>query len=332
MSTLYKGKNSKYWHLKIVINGKRLDLSTKCTNRKDADNYLKQYELKLKEKVSGIIKVCPTLSQGLKHYITVHKLSKNTIRSYQNACEHFITVNYDKRIEDYTIFDHSNFMEYLDKNKLSETSKGIMTRSIFSIFNYFVKNDYIKRNPIIALRKIETPKPIIEKDVNEILNYLHENDEEFEKIVRFALLTGFRRSTICEVLGIDMNRRIMQAKNVKAKRDFIIPIYEELESFLRKEYGFRDLFVGRITRFSVTTLSHKFHAANVELLEKGKISRIYKFHSLRHTAATDFGNKGLDLKSIKDILNHSDLKTSEGYVQQNLDILRERMNNKLRHN
>ncbi|MFA5805550.1 MAG: tyrosine-type recombinase/integrase [Melioribacteraceae bacterium] len=332
MSSLYKGKNSKNWHLKIVINGKRQDISTKCTNRKDAENFVKQYELKLREKVSGVIKVCPTLSQGLKHYVTVNKLGKNTIRSYKNACEHFITVNGDKRFEEYTIFDHSRFIEYLDKNNFSEATKGIMTRSLFSIFNYFVKNDYIKRNPIKAIRKTELPKPISEKDLNEILNYLHENDKEFEKIVRLALLTGFRRSTICEVLGIDMDRRLIQAKNVKAGRDFIIPIYEELERFLRNEFGIEKLFVGKITKLNISTISHKFHSANVELYNKGKISASYKFHSLRHTAATNFGNKGLDLKSIKDILDHSDLKTSEGYVQQNLDFLRERMNQKLRHN
>lgn len=331
MSSLYKGKNSPYWHFKIISNGKRVDLSTKCKNRKDAENFVKQYELKLWEKVSGMIKVCPTLSQGLKHYVTVHKLSKNTIRSYQNACEHFITVNGDKRFEEYTIFDHSRFMEYLDKNNFSEATKGIMTRSLFSIFNYFIKNDYIKRNPIKALRKTELPKPISEKDLNEILNYLHENDKEFEKIVRLALLTGFRRSTICDVLGIDLIRRIIHAKNIKAKREFIIPIYEELESFLRNELHIDNLFVGRITKLSVTTVSHKFHSANEALYKKGKISSIYKFHSLRHTAATNFSNKGLDIKSIKDILDHSDLKTSEGYVKQDVEFLRERMNQKLRH-
>ena len=331
MSSLYKGKNSPYWHFKIVLNGKRIDFSTKYKNRKDAENYVKQYELKLSEKVSGIIKVCPTLSFGLKHYITVRKLKPGTIYGYKNACEHFITVNDDKRLEDYTIFDHSKFIDYLVKNNFSEAAKGIVTRYLFAIFNYYIKNDYIRKNPITAIRNKELPKPIPENDLKEIINYFHDKDKEFEKIIRFALLTGFRRSTICEVLGIDMERRLIQAKNVKANRDFIIPIYEELEKFLRNELGIEKLYVGRLTKLNISTISHKFHSANMELYKKEKISQMYKFHSLRHTAATNFGNKGLDFKAIKDILDHTDLRTSEGYVQKNLDYLREKMNEKLRH-
>ena len=331
MSSLYKGKNSPFWHFKVVENGKRKDVSTKCKNRKDAEIFLKQYDARLKEKVSGEIRVCPTLSMGLKHYLTVRKLKQSTISAYTNACEHFITANNDKRLEDYTIFDHGKFIEYLNKNDFSEASKGILTRHLFAIFNYFVRNDYLRKNPITAIRKKEMPKPISETDLVEILKYFHDNDKEFEKIVRFAMLTGFRRSTICEVLGIDMERKLLQARNVKASRDFVLPIYEELEKFLRTEYHIDKLFVGRITKLTISTISHKFHVANVELHEKGKISHEYKFHSLRHTAATDFGRKGLDLKSIKDILDHSDLRTSEGYVKQDLEILRERMNQKLRH-
>ena len=74
--------------------------------------------------------------------------------------------------------------------------------------------------------------------------------------------------------------------------------------------------------------SDKFHAANAELHEKERISHECKFNSQWLTAPLKFGGKGLDLKSIKDILDHLDLKTLEGYIKQDLDILRKRLNQK----
>jgi site-specific recombinase XerD len=63
-------------------------------------------------------------------------------------------------------------------------------------------------------------------------------------------------------------------------------------------------------------------------MNETKIKQSYNFHQLRHTGATEFGRKGLDIKAIKTMLDHTDIRTSDGYVEQNLDYIKRRMNEK----
>lgn len=327
MGTLYKGRNSPYWHYKYVLDGVRKDISTKCRNRRDAEHFVKLLEAKQNEKVIFNIKVSPPLSIGLKHYLSVRSLKKSSESSYKNAVEHFITAAGEKRIDEYTIFDYEALIHYLEKNDFAEASKGIITRNVFAVFNYFVKNEYIRKNPITAIRIKEKPKPIDELDLKEIRKYFAENDPLFYRIIEFALLTGFRRSTICAPMSIDMPRRLIQARNVKADRDFVIPIYKALEEFL-VGCGYKEYFVGRFTKLNESTISHKFGYGITKLTEEKRISKHYKFHHLRHTAATEFGKAGLDIKSIKDILDHTDIRTSENYIKTNFEYLRSKLDGK----
>ncbi|HOI30874.1 MAG TPA: tyrosine-type recombinase/integrase [Melioribacteraceae bacterium] len=327
MGTLYKGRNSPYWHYKFVLDGVRKDISTKCRNRRDAEHFVKLIEAKQNEKVIFNIKVSPPLSIGLKHYLSVRSLKKSSESSYKNAVEHFITAAGEKRIDEYTIFDYEALIRYLEKNDFAEASKGIITRNVFAVFNYFVKNEYIRKNPITAIRIKEKPKPIDEMDLIEIRKYFAENDPLFYRIIEFALLTGFRRSTICAPMSIDMPRRLIQARNVKADRDFVIPIYKALEEFLLG-CGYKEYFVGRFTKLNESTISHKFGYGITKLTEEKRISKHYKFHHLRHTAATEFGKAGLDIKSIKDILDHTDIRTSENYIKTNFEYLRSKLDGK----
>ena len=327
MGTLYKGRNSPFWHYKFVLNGLRKDISTKCRNRRDAEHFVKILEAKQTEKVLYNIKVSPPLSLGLKHYLNVRKLKKSSEHSYKNAIEHFITAAGEKRIDEYTIFDYEELLRYLDKNNFAEASKGIITRNVFAIFNYFVKNEYIRKNPITAIRIKEKPKPIDENDLLKIREYFAKNDPPFYRIIEFALLTGFRRSTICAPMSIDLHRRLIQARNVKADRDFVIPIYKALEEFLVR-CGYLEYFIGRFTKMNESTISHKFGSGIKKLLEDKKISKHYKFHHLRHTAATEFGKVGLDIKAIKDILDHTDIRTSENYIKTDFEYLRSKLDGK----
>lgn len=327
MGALYKGRNSPFWHYKFVLNGVRKDISTKCCNRRDAEHFVKLLEAKQNEKVLFNIKVSPFLSIGLKHYLNVRKLKKTSESSYKNAVEHFITAAGEKRIDEYTIFDYEKLLRYLEKNDFAEASKGIITRNVFAIFNYFVKNEYIRKNPITAIRIKEKPKPIDEQDLEKIEKYFAENDPAFHRIIKFALLTGFRRSTICAPMSIDMRRKLIQARNVKANRDFVIPIYKALETFF-VECGFQEYFVGRFTNLNESTISHKFGSGIKKLLEEKEIDKHYKFHHLRHTAATGFGKIGLDIKAIKDILDHTDIRTSENYIKTDFEYLRSKLDGK----
>lgn len=324
MGTLYKGKNSKFWHLKITINGRRCDISTGQKTRRDAENFKKGYENRLKENDPRAAILIPKFSHALKHFLKVKQIKHKTWELYKYSAEHMLTAVTDKEIDSYNIFDYERLLDYLNKKNFSTSTKSIITRHLFAIFNYFKKEGYLKKNPIQKINIKEMPKPIGEDDLKRILAYFKELDSSYYRLVRFAVLTGFRRSTLTEPLIIDMKKEIIRAKNVKGDRDFYFPIYQELKIFLN-ECGINEIFVGKFTKFSATTLSHKFNAGIKKLLNDGFIEKHYNFHQLRHTAATHFADKLADIKSVKDILDHTDIRTSEGYVKINLDSVKRRL-------
>jgi site-specific recombinase XerD len=221
--------------------------------------------------------------------------------------------------------DYAKLINYFKQHNYSEASKGIYTRALYALFNYYIKNDYIRKNPITAIRKNNKPKPIDRKELEIIKDHIKKSDPEFYRVVQFALLTGFRRSTITEPMTIDLKRGIIHAKNIKVGRDFQFPIYSELEHHLR-EFGIEEYFVGKITKLTRDSISKKFHKAVGKLQTDGKIENKYNFHCLRHTAATGWGRRGLDIKSVKTLLDHTDIKTSEHYVESDYGYIKSKLN------
>ena len=55
--------------------------------------------------------------------------------------------------------------------------------------------------------------------------------------------------------------------------------------------------------------------------EKAGIRKQVSFHSLRHSFATHLLEKGIDIRFIKDILGHFDIRTTERYVHVRKDKL-----------
>ena len=60
-----------------------------------------------------------------------------------------------------------------------------------------------------------------------------------------------------------------------------------------------------------------------EKWQKAGISKTISFHALRHSFATHMLEKGVDVKYIKEILGHFNIKTTEWY----LHVKRERLVN-----
>jgi site-specific recombinase XerD len=173
----------------------------------------------------------------------------------------------------------------------------------------------------------EIPRPKKQLILPKVLN-----EEELERLFRAlpnlkhkAMLftvysAGLRVSELANlrIRNIDSGRMQIFIENAKGKKDRYVnlsPILLDiLRSYLRKyrpkpvEFLFESEQTGKA--YPRRTIQKIFEEAK----DKAGINKKVGIHSLRHSFATHLLEKGTDIKYIKDILGHFDIRTTERYL------------------
>lgn len=85
---------------------------------------------------------------------------------------------------------------------------------------------------------------------------------------------------------------------------------------------FRNSHGGKLTRFGVRYLLHKYVTAAAEDVETLRTKRIHP-HSLRHGTAIALLKAGVDFATISQWLGHSSLNTTMIYARADMDVKRQ---------
>lgn len=260
------------------------------------------------------------------------KVSTNTLQSYKRDIKQF--EKYIKNNEeDYIklteegIKTYIKYMQEIGK-KPSTISRGLA--SIRSFYQYEVKNKVVKKDPTEG---IQSPK--IEKRVpnvltsNEVALLLEQPKDANLKGIRdkamleFAYATGMRVTEIISLNIEDINLETGYATCRNGKKERTVPIGNMSLKAL-KEYMFN------ARKIMIKDENQKALFVNVNgqrLTRQGfwKIIKYYKDqahiekeitpHVLRHSFATHLLQNGADLKSIQTMLGHSDILSTQVYMQ-----------------
>jgi integrase len=187
------------------------------------------------------------------------------------------------------------------------------------IFSLAIDYGVATTNPCLRVRKLRTE--------NRIIRYLEQNEEErLEKaldkrprlraIVIIAISTGMRLGEILSLAWeqVDFSRRVIHLTNTKGGRERFVPLTEparvELEA-RRFEANASSVFVFPSAKIDGAQGSIK-RAWSKTLSEAG--IRSFRFHDLRHTAATRLADVGEDAFIIASILGHSTIQMSARYA------------------
>lgn len=273
------------------------------------------------------------LKQFFKFLEEEKKVSKNTLQSYKRDLEQFkayITlkeVKYNKVQEQ----DVKEYLQYLieEQNKKPSTISR-MIASLRSFYQYELKNKKIKSDPT---EKIQSPK--IEKKApcvltsNEVELLLSQPGDSDLKGIRdkamleFAYATGMKVTEIISlnVEDVDLENAMVICKNKNKQRS--IPLGKMALNAV-KEYvnGTRNVLVksdeekalfvnlngGRLTRQGFWKII-KFYQ------EQAHIDKDITPHTLRHSFATHLLQNGAELKAIQTMLGHSDISSTQVYMQ-----------------
>ena len=276
------------------------------------------------------------MERQLKHFFDFlendKKLSDNTLQSYKRDLKQFrnyleaCELHYNKVKED----DIKDYIRELQENgkKASSISRGIA--SIRSFYQFVLKNKKIKIDPTenIQSPKIEKriPSVLTAKEVELLLDQPKDVDLKGirdKAMLEFAYATGMR---VTEMISLNMEDVNLEEGYVICKtgnKQRNIPLgnmslnalkeyVEEARDILVKTEGEEALFVNingsRLTRQGFWKII-KFYK------EQAHITKDITPHVLRHSFATHLLQNGADLKAIQTMLGHSDISSTQVYMQ-----------------
>lgn len=245
-----------------------------------------------------------------------------------------------------TLRDVNNFLTYCKNVRLVEANGRMRKASALrGLFKYLsVKMNYIDKNPIemleVASSKKSLPRYLTLEQSVDLLNAVSgENKARDYCILTLFLNCGLRLAELTSLNITDINfsnkTMIVKGKGNKERMIYLnsscILALEEYLKF-RKHDGLADedarkaLFLSRLNkrmgRQSVQLMVYKY-------LEKiGLDGQHYSVHKLRHTAATLMYRHGdVDVLTLKEVLGHENLSTTEIYTHVENQQIREAVSN-----
>mgnify|MGYP000951109424 FL=1 len=267
------------------------------------------------------------------------KLSKNTLESYQRDILQYQEYLEEKKIN-YKEVNNENVLGYLDYLKGLDKKASTISRHLASIrlfYQYLLKNKIVKEDPTKGIQspKIEKKAPSILSSQEVSLLLEQPNGEGLKSIRDKAMLevayaTGMRVTEIISlnVSDIDIESSLVTCKNENKQR--IIPLGKLSLSAL-KEY----MTIARPNMIKDDNETALFVNVNGKRLTRQGFWKIIKFykeqahitkditpHVLRHSFATHLLQNGADLKSIQTMLGHSDISSTQVYMQFQDDSLK----------
>ena len=260
------------------------------------------------------------------------KVSNNTLQSYKRDLaqlkEYFSEndIKYNKVKEE----DIKEYLKYLEEQGKKPSTISRMIASIRSFYQYEVKNKKIAQNPTdnVQSPKIEKKAPCIltSEEVELLLEQPKDVDLKGirdKAMLEFAYATGMR---VTEIISLNIEDVDLENGNVVCKsatRQRIIPLgkmsltalkeyIEESRNVLVKLDSEKALFVNlngkRLTRQGFWKIIKYYQ-------EQAQITKDITPHTLRHSFATHLLQNGADLKSIQMMLGHSDISSTQVYMQ-----------------
>jgi integrase/recombinase XerD len=265
------------------------------------------------------------------------KYSKNTIESYRRDLEKI-----DEFLnKDIKSIDENDIKAYLKDLSNHGEAKKTVSRNISclrSFYKFLIIEKIIKNNPMenIELPKLDKslPKILDEEDIDLLLDIDLKDAFAYRNKAMLELMyaTGLRVSELVnlKVQDIDLDMDLVRTMG-KGSKERIIPIgdyaiyylkiYIEQyrNNMLKKEYN-DYLFLNNHGK--QMTRQGFFKILKSIAFEKG-IKKELSPHTLRHSFATHLLNNGADLRSIQELLGHSDISTTQIYTHVSNKQLRE---------
>jgi integrase/recombinase XerC len=234
-------------------------------------------------------------------------------------------------------------VEMMDKGNTA-TSVRRRLSSLRSFYKFLLRRGLVDKDPVHNMPgpKVEKKLPayVREKEMDRLFDSDFFSDDYQGFRDRMILLTfystGIRLSELVGLDDRDVDLDQMQLKVTgKRNKQRIIPYGDEFGDSLRQYLAERDAFAkqfeGSTSLFLDERNGQRMTPAKVRNLVKRYLSMVTTQqrnspHVLRHTFATAMLNHQADLQSVKELLGHESLSTTEIYTHTTFEQLKEMYN------
>ena len=288
------------------------------------------------------------ISNFLKYLKFVRNYSDHTVRNYNIDLQAFFNfLKKEKKMENIKNLNKWHIREFLASlysNKMKNRTIMRKISSIRSFFKYLMKNKIILKNP---LDEIESPK----REQKLPISLSYDNVKILFSMPNVENYLGFRDRAIMELFyssGLRLSELVALSKNDidfdsnlinvfgKGKKQRVVPITKNAANWIEKYLNHLDRLEKTKTNYPeldkkavflnkwgkrITVRSVDRNFKNY-LRKSGLIENITP-HTIRHTIATHWLERGMDLKTIQTLLGHSSLGTTTIYTHVSSKLKKE---------
>jgi|TARA_Y100000815_G_scaffold186111_1_gene169904 integrase/recombinase XerD len=284
----------------------------------------------------------------LRDYMTMLKvernLARNSLESYERDLQQYHqylkTELKLKTIRNVTLGHIRSFVRKLSNRGLAANSIKRAVSSIRTYHNFLSAEGHMKDNPAQLLDTPKIPRKLPNvltiQEIDKILGIIPENAPMAQRdlaIFEMMYSCGLRVTELCDFKTSDIlwDSEMIRVQGKGSKQRFV-PIgpiaRENLKNYLNHERNtladknpnVAEVFLSRngrkLTRMMIWVLLKKW-------TESAEVKKEVSPHTLRHSFATHLLEGGADLRSVQEMLGHTDITTTQVYTHLDKEHLKE---------
>ena len=230
-----------------------------------------------------------------------------------------------------------SWIVFLVQKGLSNTSVNRKISALQSFYKFLEKTETITANPLQGHKSLKTPRktttPFSKKEMIDLQNLFQYESGDFESMRNHLLIellytTGIRRSELTGIQHRDINFTSKTLKVLgKRHKERYIPLLDVTLSLLLKYMALKKKLGFTEPTLLVTAKGKPVYDSLVYKIVKNYFDQISTKdkrspHVLRHAFASHLLDAGADLNTVKDLLGHASLASTQIYTQTSLAHLK----------